>query len=72
VILSLPSGIRLLPAGEERLRRALERGLDGDDPALPVRTMAVLSEGRTLSVAVGPIDYEEPDSQLWEFVLEIR
>jgi hypothetical protein len=64
--------IRLLPAGEERIRRAQERGLPGDDPDLPFRWLQIARDGRTLSVAIGPVDYGGKDAELFETLLEIR
>lgn len=72
MILSLPYGVRILPAGEERIRRAEARGLRGDDPELPFRWRTVTREGRTLSVAIGPVDYGWADRELWETLLEVR
>jgi hypothetical protein len=73
VILSLPNGpVRLLRAGEERIRRSQARGLSGDDPTLPFRWLQVSRDGRTLSVGVGPIEEGAPDAELWETLIEIR
>lgn len=71
VKLSLPGGVRFLPAGEERISRAEARELPGDDPDLPVRWLTVTRDGQTLSVAVGPVDYGGPEEELWEYELEI-
>jgi hypothetical protein len=68
----LSGDIRLLPAGEERIRRAKRRGLPGDDPGLPFRWLQVTRDGQTLSVAVGPVDYGWADRELWETLLEIH
>ena len=59
-----PASFRILPAGAERL----ERGRDGD---LPLRWLDVTRGEKTLSVAVGPVDYGGPDEELWEFEVSI-
>jgi hypothetical protein len=73
VILTLPHGpVRLLPAGEERIRQSRARGLSGDDPVLPFRWLQVTRDGQTLSVAVGPVDYGGKEEELFETLIEIR
>lgn len=71
MILSLLS-VKVLPRGEERIRRSQARGCKGDDPALPIRWLTTTRAGKTLSVAVGPVDYGERDEELFETLLEIR
>lgn len=70
--MNLALGITVLPAGKERIRRSVERGLPGDDPALPVRWLSVTRDGETLSVGVGPVEAGGPDVELYETLLEIR
>lgn len=63
-------GLRFLPAGEERLRRARDRGLDGDDPSLPIRELVVDHAGRSLTVWVGPVEPGGEERELWELDVE--
>lgn len=64
-------GFRMLPAGEERLKRAGERGHVNDDPELPLRELIIDRDGRNLTVWVGPVDYGAPEEELWELDVTI-
>lgn len=61
---------RFHPAGEERIRLAMDRGLPGDDPQLPLRQISVAKEDGNFIVFLGPIDYDGPEVQLWEMELD--
>lgn len=63
--------LRMLPAGEERVRRAQERGHKRDDMSLPIRELAVDRDGRHMTVWIGPVDHGGPEEELWEMDLEL-
>lgn len=63
--------VRMLPAGEERIRRAQERGHKRDDMALPTRELVIDRDGRNLTVWVGPVDYGGPEEELWQMEIGI-
>lgn len=62
---------RFSHAGEERIRRAMERGHAGDDPALPIRKMSVRREGKDYISWVGPIETGGTDMDLWEMEIDL-
>lgn len=62
----------MLSAGKERVRRAEERRLHGDDRKLPLRWLSVTRDGEVFSVAVGPVDHGGPDEELAELVVTDR
>jgi hypothetical protein len=64
---------RFSPAGEERIRRAMQRGHRGDDPRLPIRQLSVRRGGNDFISWVGPVDHgcPEPHKTLWEMEIDL-
>lgn len=60
------------PAGEERIRRAMERGHSGDDPWLPIRRLSVQKDGNSYISWHGPVDYGSPEEALWEMEIDLN
>ena len=63
---------RFSPAGEERIRRAMERGHSGDDPRLPIRTLSVRKDGNCYISWRGPVDDGCPEEALWEMEIDLN
>ena len=63
---------RFSPAGEERIRRSIERGHRGDDPRLPIRKTPVKRDGKDFISWFGPVDYGWRDQALWEMEIDLR
>lgn len=62
---------RFTPAGEERIRRAMQRGHRGDDPVLPIRRLAVRRGKADFISWQGPVDYGCPEEMLWEMEIDL-
>lgn len=64
---------RFSPAGEERIRRAMERGHRGDDPRLAIRRAFVRRDGGDFISWFGPVDHgsPEPEKALWEMEIDL-
>lgn len=62
---------RFTVSGEERIRRAMERGHRGDDPDLPIRKVSVRREGKDFISWFGPVDHGCPDQELWEMEIDL-
>ena len=58
--------------GEERIRRAMERGHSGDDPRLPIRMLSVRRDGNSYISWRGPVDYGRPEEELWEMEIDLN
>jgi hypothetical protein len=61
---------RFSPAGEERIRRSIERGNRGDDPRLPIRQVSVARDGGNFISWYGPVDHGWRDQALWEMEVD--
>jgi hypothetical protein len=61
------------PAGEERIRRAMQRGHRGDDPRLPIRQVSVRRNGNDFISWFGPVDHGCPEHEkvLWEMEIDL-
>jgi hypothetical protein len=62
---------RFSAAGEERIRRAMERGHSGDDPRLPLRKLSVQRDAGSYISWHGPVDHDGPEEQLWEMEIDL-
>ena len=62
---------RFSPAGEERIRLAMQRGHPGDDPGLPIRQASSRREGNSYISWHGPVDYGKPEEALWEMEIDV-
>ena len=64
---------RFSHAGNERIRRAMERGHRGDDPHLPIRKLAVQRDGNDFISWFGPVDHGWPEHEdaLWEMEIDL-
>jgi hypothetical protein len=64
---------RFSPAGEERIRRAMQRGHRGDDPRLPIRQVSVRRDGGDFISWFGPVDHggAEHENALWEMEIDL-
>jgi len=63
---------RFSPAGEERIRLAMERGHSGDDPRLPIRKLSVQRGAGSYISWHGPVDHDGPEEQLWEMEIDLN
>ena len=63
---------RFTAAGDERIRRAMQRGHRGDDPALPIRRIPVRRSGGDFISWIGPVDYGGPEEPLWEMEVDFQ
>ena len=63
---------RLSPAGEERVRRAMERGHPGDDPNLAIRKLSIERGGDRYVCWLGPVDYDGREEALWEMEINLE
>ena len=63
---------RFSSAGDERIRRSMERGNPGDDPRLPIRKISVRKDGNSYISWNGPIDYGRQDEALWEMEIDLH
>jgi len=64
---------RFSHGGEERIRRAMERGHRGDDPHLPIRKLSVRRDGDHFISWFGPLDHGGPEhgEALWEMEIDL-
>lgn len=62
---------RFTASGEERIRRAMERGHSGDDPELPIRKISVRRDGRDFISWLGPVGPGCSEEELWEMEINL-
>jgi hypothetical protein len=62
---------RFTVSGEERIRRAIERGHSGDDPKLPIRKASVRRDGRDFISWFGPVVIGCSEVELWAMEIDL-
>lgn len=62
---------RFTASGEERIRRAIERGHRGDDPELPIRKASVRREGKDFISWLGPVAFGCSEVELWAMEINL-